>query len=366
MRKHPAWGYADLAELHMRVARVDEAVQQWTRAGEMAPDVTSVQTSLAQARLAQQRWKAVEKDLPAKRHLQKLVPFPMRGRNLWVALTCKYCPTDEFYREDARLALYEEHQGQFISLWRSDVIPSIEERGFHPNVWAFPMTGSKRPELVFLGVCSGGSANPTLMQIFRWTGEGFRRELEAQSGEQPLWIEDLRHNGRYQVRCVDYIGSRDGHSDENHVRWPNIYAWNGDQYVLSNAKYPAAFRESRQKLLVCLHDNPEDPELLEYLGKTYLYEHRIREARACFSKMEPACRKSIQAGRSNPDDQIRDWQHLGEVLGVQGRRTEATRCFRQAVSVCRNRAREDPSDQAYYRNMEAHAAEQIRSLLSRR
>jgi tetratricopeptide (TPR) repeat protein len=184
------------------------------------------------------------------------------------------------------------------------------------------MTGRKIPELVFMGVCLGGSANPTTLQIYRWNGKTFRQVLEAGSGEMPLWIEDLRHTGRYQVRCVEALGSSDmSHGDR--VRWADIFDWIGREYIEANANYPEAFQETKMQLLERLKDYPNDPDLLKHLGMVYLYEHRPRSACAVF-------RKLIQADPPDYDG----WWDLGEIAKSRGRLRQAVNCFRHVRSLC--------------------------------
>ena len=372
--------YAELGEVRMRSYRYEDAVRQFTLALEIAPDAAIAQQGRARAQHIQNLSDSVKKHLSSKQHIQKLFPFEMPGRKLWAMLTCEEREDGGFpERENARLSVYTEKDQKLMPIWHSQVIPSVENRGYpHPDLWAFRMTGQKIPELVFLGVCSGGSANPTLLHVYRWNGRAFRNVLEAYSGEQPIWIEDLRHTGRYQVRSVVYIGSSQGHSDTNHVRWPDVYDWNGSRFVEANVKYPEAFRKYRNEILEILQrypkdteflfseeNHPKDPELLKYLGLTYLYEHRKRMAFATFEKMERASHKALQEDPSDRDSQIYHWRDLGDVLEMEGKRQEAIRCYRRVERLCREGIKEYPDDDVTaYRYHEQKAAKQIRHLQS--
>ncbi len=148
------------------------------------------------------------------------------GHSLWVALS-----TTSIEKEAAghpnrvRILVLEDRADRAQVVWQSPVLPDIQERGFTElDLWPLRMTGSKNPELLFLGNCSGGSANPGIAMVYRWNGKRFRKVLDCDSPEQPLWVEDLKHDGRYQVRAVQLVGTEMSHAEQ--VRWPLVYAWN--------------------------------------------------------------------------------------------------------------------------------------------
>ena len=213
--------------------------------------------------------------------------------------------------------------------------------------------------LIFMATCGGGSCNPGMAQIYHWTGHTFRKALDIGSPEQALWIEDLRHNGRYQVRCVELVGKDLCHSCQ--VRWADIYEWNGSDFVEADAKYPHAFRKYRAAILERLKEHPDDPELLKYLGKSYLYEGRKRRAYAAFAKMERACEELT---RTEEDSAPISWWNLGEIAEWEGRHRRAVYCFRQMVRVCRASAQKekDAEMRDYYLRYAKNGAEKVRQL----
>ena len=106
------------------------------------------------------------------------------------------------------------------------------------------------------------------------------------------WIDDLRHTGRYQVRCVQLVGAELSHLEQ--VRWARIYDWNGKRFVESDAKYPEAARDTKKKVLVRLQHYPQDPALLKCLAEVYLLEGRKRLARTTLHKLERACLERVK------------------------------------------------------------------------
>lgn len=231
-------GYGDLGMFYFRSGNYQEAIGPLTRALKVSPSSGSLRESLQQAREVPRIEAWAERLLPKRQQITTVTPFPVKGRHLWTVLSSE---PSGIYRENALISVLEERHNRLSLLWRSPVIASIDHREYHStDLWVFPMTGRRTPELVFMGVCSGGSANPTRLQIYHWTGRIFRQTLSTESEEQALWIDDLHHTGRYQVRCVHLVGKEMGHGGQ--IRWVDVYDWNGKRYVETNANYPEAFR----------------------------------------------------------------------------------------------------------------------------
>jgi tetratricopeptide (TPR) repeat protein len=320
--------YADLGESAYCDQDYEEAIKQYTHALEITPDAAVARQGLLRSREAQkiqvQLEAQVKRLLPSGQHLQYLFPFPVPGRTLWTVLSCeehKERPTgDYFERGNALITVCEsEPDGRALRrLWRSDVIPPASGRNYvELYLEAFPMTGNKIPELVFMGVCSGGSANPSLLHIYRWNGKGFRNVLQTESGECAQWITDLHHTGHYEVRSINLIGSDLCHGDM--IRWAQIYAWNGVRFAQANAQYPEAFHKTRNEIQEQLKEHAQDGDLWQYLGLTYLYDHKPHQARSAFEKATEAFHSDSDYGSLG----------LAELAEIRGDRQEATYLYRQ-------------------------------------
>jgi tetratricopeptide (TPR) repeat protein len=103
------------------------------------------------------------------------------------------------------------------------------------------------------------------------------------------------------------------------VHWPQIYDWNGSQYVSANAKHPKEFRKAKADLLDKLKQFSDDPELWQYLGYAYLYKKQQRSAFAAFHKAERYYRVML----SEKDERDYALQGLGELAKITGNRREA-------------------------------------------
>jgi len=349
-------GYRDLGLVDFRDGDYKRAIGPLTTALKISPASPGLNVYLQQARQAPYMKTWAKQHLPTKQQVRNMLPFPVKGRNLWIVLSSEQ---REHHFENALISVFEEHRHRRTLLWRSPNLASIARREyFSTDLWAFPMTGRKVPELVFLGVCTGGSANPTRMLIYHWTGRTFRQVLDAGSGEQSLWIDDLHHTGRYQVRCVRLVGKELGHSAQ--VRWADVYDWNGKRYVEANAKYTDAFRQTKRDLLARLRTHPDDPALLKYLARAYRQEGRRKLALVFLHRMERACTELI---KEDPAD-IDSWWNLGESAEQTRHRARAVRCFGTAQRISRALAKKvsDPDDLDYYLNFAKKASKRITAL----
>jgi len=349
-------GYRDLGLFYFRDGDYKKAIGPLTKALKISPASPGLRVTLKQARRMPQMETWAKQHLPKKQVLRHVFPFPVKGRCLWTVLSSE---SREFHSENALISVFEEKHHRLALLWRSPKIASIAHRDyFSADLWAFPMTGRKVPELVFMGVCTGGSANPTRMQIYHWTGQTFRLVLDADSGEQALWIDDLHYTGRYQVRCVKLVGKDMSHSAQ--IRWADVYDWNGKRYVEANTKYADAFRQTKRDLLARLRTYPQDPALLKYLARAYRQEGRRSQALVYLHRMERACTELV---KEDPAD-IDSWWNLGESAEQTGHRARAARCFEKAQRLGRTLAKKasDPDDRDYYLHFAKDASQHITAL----
>ncbi len=299
-----------------------------------------VLTGLHRSLQALQVQNVVEKSITPKQNIHTVFPFTISGTPMYAVLVCEKQHQDPLDDDDsARLSVYKVKQSEKVSVvWRSGVIPCIQHRGYYSaDLWACRMTGGDNPELVFMGVCHGGSANPTLTYIFRWNGRTFRKVLEAVSGEQPMWINKLGKSGRRQVRCVELVGDHMCHAEQ--VRWPTIYDWNGTCFVESDSQYPGPFRDTLDQLEELHRTYQDDWEVTRYLAKANMIEGRTREARRLFRKVAKANWRKIASDSENSDA----WSSLGEIAEWGGRKEDARVYYRKAalslrtmIKHCRN------------------------------
>lgn len=288
--------YADQGEIQLRKNDYDRAVDYFTRAFQIAPKEVVVQVGLERSWHGQRIAKLIRPLLPSGQTMKRLLPFTVPRHLFWAVLSCneRNAENDSSLPIKAQCFVFEERKGLWPTrVWKSNVISSEDDRPLvEPDLWAWPMTRHKIPELVFYSFFSSGSWNPSTMHVYRWINGTFQPILDTESACSH-WIMQPHRNGRYQVRSLDLIGGFEmGHSGL--VPWPQIYDWNGSRYVASEAQHPEEFRNARLEILHKLKRYPEDPELWKYLGYTYLYDHQRRLAFAAFGKAERAYRVQLQ------------------------------------------------------------------------
>ena len=265
--------------------------------------------------------KLIQPLLPPDQKIQRLLPFPMPGHTLWAVLSCTERKDENNLTEhkSAQCSVFEVRQGLHPTrIWKSRVVASEDDRPLmDPNLWAWSMTGHKTPELVFYSGILSGSWNLSTMQIYRWRKGTFQAIFDDENSCSH-WIVRRPHTSVYQVRSLDMIGGVEiGHSGLIH--WPEIYDWNGSQYVQANEKHPKEFQEAKADLLDKLKLFPDNPELWQYLGYAYLYNHQRRSALAAFQKAERYFRVMLQ----DKDEREYALQGLRELKEITRNRREA-------------------------------------------
>src|SRR5262249_17278692 len=81
--------YADLGRIERHFCRYDEAIRQYTLALNICPDAKIAKIGREAAQKEWGIWKSIKQHLPANQHMEKLFPFPVRGRKLWAVMTCE-------------------------------------------------------------------------------------------------------------------------------------------------------------------------------------------------------------------------------------------------------------------------------------
>jgi hypothetical protein len=158
-------------------------------------------------------------------------------------------------------------------------------------------------------VSPGGEYLPSFLHVFAWRGSHLTQILEVRS-DFPLWIDDLNHDGRYEVGCYGTIGT-DLYPVER-LSWTDIYAYKQGKYVLANQDFPQEFRGKAKELREVLKYLPGHPEFLEYLGLVHEIEGHPKAARAAYQQAEKACRdRHLDWRRKDLQDRIRRLSRRG-------------------------------------------------------
>jgi hypothetical protein len=109
------------------------------------------------------------------------------------------------------------------------------------------------------------------------------REIGAFRGSWSCWIDDINHDGRYE------IGERDSLGCSSSPVWSDIYAYKNGRYVKSNQDFPWAFQPWVDQLRkIHKQDTYYDNCVLPHLGEIYEILHQPRQALATYQEAEKA------------------------------------------------------------------------------
>jgi hypothetical protein len=122
------------------------------------------------------------------------------------------------------------------------------------------------------------------------------------------------------------------HSEQ--VRWPLVYAWNGNRFEEDRGRFSFAVQDALDDAESRLKEHQDDPVLLKYLGKEYCYEGNWRRGLNLLHHMERECR-DIAAHDKEDVDSL--W-NLADIAEFTGKRPRARSCFLQTAAVCRQLA----------------------------
>jgi hypothetical protein len=250
------------------------------------------------------------------------------GIPLWAVLAAKVETGEPFGTKfvEPRLALFQERQGHYRNIWQSGVLgdPRLKGETFDDvALYVADLTGDGVPEAAVSKVFIGGSWMPSHLDVFAWRGHQLARILGLASS-QPIWIEDIDHDGRYEIGNYYEIGWDMFHWE--HPYWTDIYAYRGGSYRLADGEFPRAFRGWAHRLRRALKKHPADPQILQYLGIVHEIEGRPR---AAFGALRSAARECAALLENEGDARLHarlKWQ-LNDIrrriLGLK-RRPEGT------------------------------------------
>jgi hypothetical protein len=267
--------YAGLARCRARMSRYEATAHAVRLALLWSPSNPIIEVLLAQTdRLAEVR-RSITRLLPAGNTVIRIQPYPSNaGPERWAILYGRHQGEDyDRDYEQVHLALYAEQGRSYRLLCRSNRLIDSQfpdNRGDidgfdHLSLYVCRLTGNRLPEILVHEVSPGGTWIPSHVDLFTLHNNRLARILDL-SSSQPLWLEDLRHNGTYQVRNVYEIGAHIFHAAQ--PRWSDIYAYKRDRFVLADGDYPEQFAQWPARLRETLKRFPDDPEILGYLKVT--------------------------------------------------------------------------------------------------
>ena len=144
----------------------------------------------------------------------------------------------------------------------------------------------------------------------------------VQESQLPFWIEDLRHDGHYQIG--------DFHWFSRHVPlpmdpfWTDLYTWKRGRFQKANRDFPAEIRSQLEGVRVMLHQFPDDAGLWAKAGEAWGTLGNRKLARLAYKQALRAClaeqtsddqdRARLAAlGKGIAKHLARMWRHLSSL-----------------------------------------------------
>lgn len=219
---------------------------------------------------------------------------PGKSNRLWTILSAEISDVRDAVHpfSDVRLTLFKKAQRGYRKVWQSDRLkdPQHDIDAFSDvQLYVLDLTGDGVPEVAVWKVFRGASWMPSHLDVFAWRRNRLTKILGAGSSF-PLWIEDINHDGRYEIGNYYEIGW----DMPGQPLWTDIYACKHGQYMLANRDFPKEFRGWTKKLREVLKDYPDDPEILKYLGIVHEIERRPKDALTAYRYASKACKARIK------------------------------------------------------------------------
>jgi tetratricopeptide (TPR) repeat protein len=287
-----ARAYAGLAECRLRLGKYAAADQAFRLALLWPPADSRARAGLLRADTLWRVYLAVRSLLPDSYKVIYLRPYPVvPGNCLWAVLYGKGEEEDRQCKS-VHLALYAKSGRTYRAVWRSGVLKDtyhqFEQDYYFYGVQMFVcrLIGEDAPQIIVHEVSPGGSWEPSHIDVFTWR-QGRLVNILQVGGSMPLWVEDLKRDGRYEIGNYYEIGVSMSHAEQ--PRWSDIYAYRNGRYVLANRDFPEAFTHWLTDLRDTLSRHPDDYAIWQHLGETYAITGHPDRALAAYRRAERSC-----------------------------------------------------------------------------
>ena len=285
--------YAGVAKCRLRVGDYARAVHAYRIAHLWQPHNAALTKALAQAKDILQVHDRIALSLAGGQHILYVLSYPADGsKRRWAIL---YGARGKGNTYEVHCALYREDAHTMTPLFQEQIwCYSDTEEANHAiaTLYVLRMTGRRLPEIVV--TCGGGYSYPDGYIIAVYAVQGNRpRCLLKQGLNNAFETKDLRHDGTYVIQKGWSTGRMECHI------WvivrPDIYAFNGEKYVIADAEFPAAFREYIAEAEGQMREHPTDYELLYNLADLYAVTGKHRKSEHYYRLAETYCRKELAA-----------------------------------------------------------------------
>lgn len=279
--------YGEITRAYLGVAQCEERMGCYERAAKtlnhvlkISPDNAAALDQLQKLRPLLDAKQILDKRIPAGQVITQMKRFvPQADQEFWAVL-----------HGEAEISSDGWHDFKKMHLSVFAASPDFRQNGkthrliddrfqgefTYIDLFVFDMTHDGTPELVVTENFFGVSWAPSQLEIFAWRNGQPTAILKA-DGSEPLHLEDINQDGLYEVVNSFEIGQTMSHAAQ--VDWSDIYAYDGNCFVVANRRFPQRFASTPKELKAPLQEYPHDPEIEAYLCMAYSLLGRDKEAR---------------------------------------------------------------------------------------
>ncbi len=272
--------YIGLGQCELQLGEYELSAAAWKRAESLSSHNSTAYQGLNEVLHLIKVKDALTRQLPRGQVVTNLRLFqPSSAKRYWAVI---HGVIDHSYEEwnhvnDMRLTLFSDlpecrQVGESFALKDS----RFGDLPFHDiDIYSLDITADGVPDVVIQEVSPGGDWTPSQMEGFAWRNGHLEKILQVLSSEM-LSLEDINHDGTYQVRNNYEIGESMCHAEQ--PRWSDVYAYKNGQFVLANKNYPKAFDRWPGELRETLKKYPDDQNIKSILCLAYSLLGRKQDA----------------------------------------------------------------------------------------
>lgn len=275
--------YMDMANAARQQGNYEAAMRLIEQALPLLKQPSVAQSALDDSRLLMQISEAASGHLPKGQTVLRVMSLPASGQhNSWVVLSANQQVKSEQYPtyRNVMLTLFRGTAQSLDKVWQSDKLgyPGYTNGEFNDlQLYLVDLNRDGIPEAVIPESLIGADWVPSFIDIFAWRA-GRLTSILATNSEFPVRIQDLNHDGTYEVMAFHSIGWNLPRAAR--PLWADIYAYKNGAYKLSDEQFPDQYKDEVGQIKTALKGYPNDFQLHQYLGMTYQILGNKKEALA--------------------------------------------------------------------------------------
>jgi tetratricopeptide (TPR) repeat protein len=266
--------YVALGRLKLAQADYFSAAAAFNRAQVLSPFDQQARSGLAEAKRLSDL--LIYFPLPYPRRVFRLAEVPdgqTPGAFLLIGTLSVWGPdlwSVQTYLLDPEVRYYTWHGAGYEEAFRTQ---GVAGAGFEnpgevtfARAWVGDYQQTGRSQVLLVTGWVGADWIPTYLDIFEAAGGAMRQVLHVDSAFPPQLV-DLDGDGRVEVQTSHPVGATMPRAEAG--TWFDLYAYDGQEYVRANERYPEFAQDQLQRLLDLDAQYPDDYDVLGHLAQAY-------------------------------------------------------------------------------------------------